>query len=79
MQLEIMWQILQVSMAQLDIPWVSSNDLVSQAKALCQIRSVLLVVRTQEARSRSTGLQELELRGHALVVTEKLQGLSGSG
>ena len=40
-QSEIMQQMLQVSMAQLDILWVGSNDLASQAEALCQIRSGL--------------------------------------
>src|SRR5882724_614545 len=78
-QSEIMWQMLQVSMAQLDILQVSGNDLASQAKALCQIGSGLSVVRTQEAQSRSTRLWELELWGCALVAKEKLQGLSGSG
>ena len=79
MQSEIMWQMLQVSMVQLDILRVSSNDLLSQAEALCQIGNGLSVVRTQEARSRSTRLWELESWGRALVAKEKLQGLSGSG
>ena len=78
-QSDIMQQMLQVSMAQLDILRVSSNDLSSQAEALCRIGSGLSVVRTQEAQSRSTRLQELELQGHALVAKEKSQGLSGSG
>ena len=77
MQSEIMRQMLQVSMAQLDILWVSSNDLASQAEALCQIGSGLLVVRTQEAQLRSTRLWELELQGRALAAKEKLQGPSG--
>ena len=64
MQSEIMQQMLQVSMVQLDILWVSSNDLASQAEALCQIGSGLSVVRTQEAQSRSTRLWELESWGH---------------
>ena len=71
MQSEVIWQMLQVSMAQLDILQVSGNDLASQAEALCQIGSGLLVVKTQEARSRSTRLWELELRGRALVAKEK--------
>ena len=79
MQLDIMWQMLQVSMVQLDILWVGSNDLSSQAKALCQIGSGLSVVRTWEAQSRLTRLQELESRGRALAAKEKSQGLSGSG
>ena len=66
-------------MAQLDILRVGSNDLSSQAKALCQIGSGLSVVRTQEAQLRLTRLWELELQGHALVAKEKSQGLSGSG
>ena len=78
-QSEIMWQMLQVSMAQLDILRVGSNDLESQAKVLCWIGSGLSVVRTQEAQSRSTRLRELESQGCALVAKEKLQGLSGSG
>jgi len=78
-QLEIMRQMLQVSMAQLDILWVRGNDLLSQAEVLCQIRSGLSVVRTQEAQSRSTRLQELESWGRALVAKEKSQGPSGSG
>jgi len=78
-QLDIMQQMLQVSMVQLDILRVSSNNLSSQAEALCQIRSGLLVVRTQEAQLRSTRLRELESRGHALVAKEKSQGPSGSG
>ena len=76
---EIMWQMLQVSMVLLDILWVGGNDLASQAEALCQIRSGLSVVRTQEARSRSTRLWELESWGHALAAKEKSQGPSGSG
>ena len=79
MQLEIMQQMLQVSMAQLDILWVSGNDLVLQAETLCQIRIGLSVVRTKEAQSRSTRLQELELQGCALAAKEKSQGPSGSG
>jgi len=79
MQLEIMWQMLQVSMVQLEILWVSSNDLASQAEALCWIGSGLLVVRTQEARSRLTRLWEMKSRGHALAAMEKSQGPSGSG
>ena len=78
-QSDIMRQMLQVSMAQLDILWVGSNDLSSQAEALCQIGSGLSVVRTQEAWSRSTRLQELESWGCALAAKEKLQGPSGSG
>ena len=78
-QSEIMWQMLQVSMAQLDVLRVSGNDLTSQAEALCQIRSGLSVVRTQEARLRSARLQEMELRGCALEAMEKSQGLSRSG
>ena len=78
-QSEIMWQLLQVSMVQLDILRVRGNDLSLQAKTLCQIGSGLSVVRTQEAWSRSTRLQELESRGHALVAKEKSQGPSGSG
>jgi len=78
-QSEIMWKLLQVSMAQLDILWVSSNNLASQAEALCQIGSGLSVVRTQEARSRSTRLQELESWGRALAAKEKSQGPNGSG
>jgi len=77
-QLDITRQMLQVSMAQLDILWVSSSDLSSQAEALCRIRSGLSVVRTREARSRSTRLWELESWGHALAVKEKSQGPSGS-
>ena len=79
MQLEIMWQMLQVSMAQLDILQVGGNDLSSQDEALCQIGSGLLVVRTQEAQSRSTRLRELESWGRALAAKEKSQGPSGSG
>ena len=79
MQSDIMWQMLQVSMAQLDILWVGSNDLLSQAEVLCWIGSGLSVVRTQEARSRSTRLRELESRGRALAVKEKSPGPSGSG
>jgi len=79
MQSEIMWQMLQVSMAQLDVLRVSGNDLASQAEALCQIRSGLSVVRTQEARSRSARLWEMESRGHALEAMEKSQGTSGRG
>jgi len=78
-QSDIMWQMLQVSMAQLDILWVGSNDLLSQAEVLCWIGSGLSVVRTQEARSRSTRLRELESRGRALAVKEKSQGPSGNG
>jgi len=78
-QSEIMRQMLQVSMAQLDILWVSSNDLALQAEALCWIRIGLLVVRSQEARLRLTRLWELELQGRALVAKEKFQGPSGSG
>ena len=36
-------------------------------------------LRTQEASSRLTRLQELELWGRALAEKEKSQGLSGSG
>jgi len=36
-------------------------------------------VRTQEARSRSVRVQEMELRGHALEALEQSQGPSGSG
>jgi len=45
-QLEIMRQMLQVSMAQLDVLQVGGNNLASQAEALCWIGSGLLVVRT---------------------------------
>jgi len=78
-QLEIMRQMLQASMVQLDILWVGSNDLASQAEVLCRIGSGLSVVRTWEARLRSTRLHKLESQGHALVAKEKLQGPSGSG
>ena len=37
------------------------------------------MVRTWEARSRLTRLQELESQGRALAAKEKLQGPSGSG
>src|SRR5882724_2054879 len=79
MQSEIMWQMLQVSMVQLDILRVSGDDLASQAEVLCQIGSGLSIVRTQEAQSRSTRLWELESWGHSLVAKEKSQGPSGSG
>ena len=46
MQLEIMWQMLQVSMVQLDVLWFWGVDLVSQEEAMCQIGSGLSVVRT---------------------------------
>jgi len=78
-QLEIMQQMLQVSMAQLDILQVSGNNLSSQAEVLYLIRSGLSVVRTQEAGSRLTRLRELELWGRALAAKEKSQGPSGSG
>jgi len=78
-QLDIMQQMLQVSMAQLKVLWVRGVDLVSQAEAVCQVRSGQSVVRTQEARSRSERLQEMELRGCAIEALEQSQGLSGSG
>jgi len=43
MQSEIMWQMVQVSMAQLESLQVISNDLALQAEALCWIGSGLLV------------------------------------
>jgi len=78
-QSDIMRQMLQVSMVQLDILQVGSKDLSLQVEALCQIGSGLLVVRTREARSRSTRLWELESWGRALAAKEKSQGPSGSG
>ena len=73
-----MQQMLQVSMVQL-VMRVRGINLASQEELVCQIRSGLVVVRTQEARSRSARVQEMELRGHALEALEKSQGLSGSG
>jgi len=79
MQLEIMWKMLQVSMVQLDVLQVRGVDLASQAEAVCQVRSGLSAVRTQEARSRSARLWEMESRNHALEAMERSQGPSGSG
>ena len=56
-QSEIMWQILQVSMVQLEVTRVGGINLESQVEAICQIRSGLVVVRTQEARLRSVRVQ----------------------
>ena len=74
-----MWQMLQVSMAQLGVIRVRGIDLVSQAEAVCRIRSGISVVRTQEARSRSVRLWEMELRGHGLEALERSQGPSCGG
>jgi len=45
-QSEIMWQMLQVAMAQLEVMRVGGIDLASQAEAVYQIRSGVSVVRT---------------------------------
>ena len=78
MQLEIMWQMLQVSMGQLEVLWVRGVEFGSQVEAVCQVGSGQLVVRTQEARLRSVRVQEMELRGCALEALEQSQGPSGS-
>ena len=77
--MEIMWQMLQVAMVQLMVMRVSRIDLVSQVEAVCQIGSGVSVVRTQEARSRSARVWEMELRGHALEALEKSQGPNCGG
>src|SRR5882724_1064507 len=78
-QLEIMWQMLQVAMVQLEVTRVGGINLVSQAEAMCWIRSGVSVVRTQEARSRSVRVWEMELRGHALEALERSQGPNCGG
>jgi len=65
-------------MAQLDILWVGSNDLSSQAEALCQIGSGLSVVRTQDAWSRSTRCRSWS-RGVVFSGKGEIAGSSGSG
>jgi len=45
-QLKIMWQMLKVAMAQLEVMRVRGIDLASQVEAMCQVRSGVLVVRT---------------------------------
>jgi len=78
-QLEIMWQMLQLSMVQLKFLRVGGVDLASQVEAICWVGSGQSVVRTREARLRLARVQEMELRGCALEALEQSQGPSGSG
>jgi len=63
MQLELMWKILQVSIAQLEMLCICSVDLGAHAEVICNIDQGTLVWRTQEARLKLAHARELEHRG----------------